>query len=110
MRRSGSVIAAMAGVSVLIATSLISVRDAHAQGSVPYVGEIRWVGFNFAPAGWVLCDGRLLSITNFPLLHAVLRTTYGGDGVTTFGVPDLPRSGRDWAGSGPGADAAEHGR
>ena len=55
----------------------------------PYVGEIRAVGFNFAPVGWVLCNGALLSIAEYDVLYVLLGTTYGGDGVTTFGIPDL---------------------
>jgi len=54
-----------------------------------YVGEIRAVGFNFAPVGWVFCNGALLSIAEYDVLYVLLGTTYGGDGVTTFGIPDL---------------------
>jgi|SRR5262245_5366908 len=57
--------------------------------SNPYIGEIRLVGFNFAPAGWALCDGSLLSIAQNDALFALLGTTYGGDGQTTFALPDL---------------------
>jgi len=55
----------------------------------PYVGEIRPVGFNFQPVGWSYCDGRLLSIEEFPALFQLIGTIYGGDGETTFAVPDL---------------------
>ena len=54
-----------------------------------YVGEIRAVGFNFAPVGWVLCDGSLLSISEYSVVFNLIGTTYGGDGVNTFGIPDL---------------------
>lgn len=57
--------------------------------SSPYVGEIRAVGFNFAPQGWAFCDGSLLSISQNEVLYTLLGTTYGGDGVNTFGLPDL---------------------
>ena len=57
--------------------------------SQPYVGEIRMVGFNFAPAGWALCDGQLLPISGYETLFNLIGTTYGGDGQTTFGLPDL---------------------
>ena len=57
--------------------------------SEPYVGEIRIVGFNFAPVGWAFCNGQLLSIADNDVLFAVIGTTYGGDGVTTFALPDL---------------------
>jgi microcystin-dependent protein len=55
----------------------------------PYVGEIRMFGGNFAPAGWQFCDGSLLPISNFETLFNLIGTTYGGDGQTTFAVPDL---------------------
>jgi microcystin-dependent protein len=57
--------------------------------SNPYVGEIRLTGINFAPEGWVFCDGSLLSIAEFSPLFDLLGTTYGGDGQSTFAVPDL---------------------
>jgi microcystin-dependent protein len=57
--------------------------------SEPFLGEIRAVSFNFAPPGWVLCDGQTLSIQQYSALFSVLGTTYGGNGVTTFGLPDL---------------------
>jgi microcystin-dependent protein len=59
------------------------------QMSEPYVGEIRLVGFNFAPVGWMLCDGQLLPISEYDTLFNLIGTTYGGDGQTTFGLPDL---------------------
>jgi microcystin-dependent protein len=55
----------------------------------PYVGEIRMVGFNFAPAGWMTCDGQLLPIAENTTLFQLLGTTYGGDGQSTFALPDL---------------------
>ena len=57
--------------------------------SEPYVGEIRIVGFNFAPNGWALCNGQLLSISDNDVLFNLIGTTYGGDGITTFALPDL---------------------
>lgn len=57
--------------------------------SDPYVGEIRYVGFNFAPVGWLTCDGSLLSISEYTVLFSLLGTTYGGNGTTTFALPDL---------------------
>jgi len=55
----------------------------------PYVGEIRMFAGNFAPAGWMLCDGQLLPISEYDTLFIVLGTTYGGDGQETFALPDL---------------------
>ena len=55
----------------------------------PYIGEIRIFAGNFEPVGWVFCDGRLLSIAQNDTLFNLIGTTYGGDGTTTFAVPDL---------------------
>ncbi|MDB5357094.1 MAG: phage Tail Collar [Phycisphaerales bacterium] len=57
--------------------------------ATPYVGEIRLVGFNFPPQGWALCNGQLMSIAQNDVLFALIGTTYGGDGVNTFGLPNL---------------------
>jgi microcystin-dependent protein len=55
----------------------------------PYVGEIRMFAGNFAPAGWMFCEGQLLPISNFDTLFNLIGTTYGGDGESTFALPDL---------------------
>lgn len=55
----------------------------------PYLGEIRLFGGNFEPAGWMICDGRLLPISEFDALFALIGTTYGGDGQETFAIPNL---------------------
>lgn len=55
----------------------------------PYIGEIKLVPYLFAPVNWHFCDGSLLPISNYSALYALLGTTYGGDGVNTFGLPDL---------------------
>jgi microcystin-dependent protein len=55
----------------------------------PYVGEIRMFAGNFAPAGWMFCDGRLLPISENETLFQLIGTTYGGDGESTFALPDL---------------------
>jgi microcystin-dependent protein len=57
--------------------------------SQPYIGEIRLVGFNFAPNGWAFCNGQLLTITDNAALFALIGTTYGGDGQNTFALPNL---------------------
>jgi len=57
--------------------------------SEPYVGEIRFVGFNFAPVGWMMCEGQLLPISDYSTLFNLIGTTYGGDGQSTFALPDL---------------------
>lgn len=55
----------------------------------PFVGEIRLLPYNFAPVGWQDCDGSILSISENETLYTLIGTTYGGDGVNTFAVPDL---------------------
>lgn len=57
--------------------------------SQPYVGEIRMFGGNFAPAGWMFCEGQLLPISENETLFNLIGTTYGGDGQETFALPDL---------------------
>jgi microcystin-dependent protein len=57
--------------------------------SQPYVGEIRMFGGNFAPAGWMFCEGQLLAIADNDVLFNLIGTTYGGDGQETFALPDL---------------------
>lgn len=57
--------------------------------SEQFVGEIRMFGLNYAPRGWALCNGQLLAINQNQALFALLGTTYGGNGVTTFALPDL---------------------
>jgi microcystin-dependent protein len=57
--------------------------------SQPYVGEIRMFAGNFAPAGWMLCQGQLLPISENETLFQLIGTTYGGDGQSTFGLPNL---------------------
>jgi microcystin-dependent protein len=55
----------------------------------PYVGEVRMFAGNFAPAGWMFCEGQLLPISEYETLFNLIGTTYGGDGQSTFGLPDL---------------------
>jgi microcystin-dependent protein len=57
--------------------------------SEPYLGDIKMVGFNFAPRGWAFCDGQILPINQNQSLYSLLGTTFGGDGRTSFALPDL---------------------
>lgn len=68
----------------------------------PFVGEIRMFAGNFAPRGWAFCDGQLLAISQNDALFSLFGTTYGGDGRTTFGLPDLRGRIPIHAGQGPG--------
>lgn len=70
--------------------------------SEPFVGEIRMFAGNFAPRGWAFCDGQLLAVSQNDALFSLLGTIYGGDGRTTFGLPDLRGRIPIHAGSGPG--------
>ena len=70
--------------------------------SEPFVGEIRMFAGNFAPRGWAFCDGQLLAVSQNDALFSLLGTIYGGDGRTTFGLPDLRGRVPIHAGDGPG--------
>jgi microcystin-dependent protein len=70
----------------------------------PYVGEIRMFAGNFAPAGWMFCSGQLVPIAENETLFQLIGTTYGGDGVSTFALPDL--RGRIPIGMGQGSGLA----
>lgn len=67
-----------------------------------YIGELRLFGFNFAPLNWALCDGSLLPIAKNQALFALLGTMYGGDGTSTFALPDLRGRVPLGMGAGPG--------
>lgn len=70
--------------------------------SEPFLGEIRMFPYNFAPTGWAFCDGQLLPISQNTALFALLGTTYGGNGTTTFALPDFRGRGPIHPGQGPG--------
>ncbi len=67
-----------------------------------FLGEIRCVGFNFAPIGWAQCDGQILSISQNTALFSLLGTNYGGNGINNFGLPNLQGCVPMSVGSGPG--------
>jgi len=77
--------------------------------SEPFIGQIQTFGFNFAPRGWAFCDGQLLPIAQNTALFSLLGTTYGGDGRTTFGLPDLRGRAALHMGTGPGLSPASLG-
>lgn len=68
----------------------------------PFIGQIVMFGGNFAPRNWAFCDGQLLQISQFQALFSILGTTYGGDGRTTFGLPELRGRVPMHPGNGPG--------
>ena len=77
--------------------------------SEPFIGEIRMFAGNFAPRSWAFCDGQLLAVSQNDALFSLLGTIYGGDGRTTFGLPDLRGRIPIHAGSGPGLSARKLG-
>lgn len=70
--------------------------------AAPFIGEIRIFGFTFPPRGWKVCDGGTIPIQQASALYAILGTTYGGNGTTTFNVPNLQGNAAMHWGSGPG--------
>ncbi|MEZ5940530.1 MAG: tail fiber protein [Planctomycetaceae bacterium] len=77
--------------------------------ATPFVGEIRIFAGNFAPRGWALCDGQLLAVSQNDALFSLLGTIYGGDGRTTFGLPDLRGRVPVHMGTGPGLTEVRQG-
>jgi microcystin-dependent protein len=81
----------------------------HAGAQEPLLGEIKWVPYNFAPRGWADCDGQLMSIAQNTALFSLLGTTFGGDGRTTFALPDMRGRVSLHIGQGPGLSNRELG-
>ena len=78
--------------------------------SEPFIGQIQTYGFNFAPRGWAKCDGQLLPISQNTALFSLLGTIYGGDGRTTFALPDLRGRAPMHQGNGPGVSTRKIGQ
>jgi len=78
--------------------------------SEPFIAEIRIFGFNFAPRGWAFCNGQLLPVAQNTALFSLVGTTYGGDGRTTFGLPNLQGRAPMHPGRGPGLTARRLGQ
>jgi len=76
----------------------------------PFIGQIQAFGFNFTPRNWAFCDGQILSIAQNTALFSLLGTTYGGNGSTTFALPDLRGRSMVQPGTGPGLDTIYHGQ
>ena len=85
-----------------IAAGILLGLSAPVAAQDPFLGEIRWVGFTFAPRGWAECNGQLLSISQNTALFSLLGTTYGGNGLTTFALPDMRGRLPLHQGQGPG--------
>ena len=92
------------------ATALLGMHTpASAQASDPYLGQIMCAGFTFAPRGWAELNGQILSIAQNTALFALLGTTYGGNGQTTFALPDMRGRVLMHAGQGPGLTSRDQG-
>jgi microcystin-dependent protein len=78
--------------------------------ATPFLGEVRVFAGSFAPAGWALCNGQLLAISQNTALFSLLGTTYGGNGVSTFGLPDLRGRAPLHAGQGAGLSSYVRGQ
>jgi microcystin-dependent protein len=86
---------------VVVASSFAVTPAARAQAE-PFIGQVMWVGFTFCPQGWAAADGALLPINQNQALFALFGTFYGGDGRTTFALPDLRGRAAVHVGTGPG--------
>ena len=91
----------VARITITLAVLLAGVASP-AAAQDPFIGEIRWVPYNFAPRGWASCDGQLLPIAQNTALFSLLGTTYGGNGQTTFALPDMRGRTPVHVGQGPG--------
>lgn len=78
--------------------------------SEPYIGQIMQVGFSFAPRGWMTCQGQILSVAQNTALFSLLGTVYGGNGQSTFGLPDARGRGFIGSGQGPGLQPYSQGQ
>src|SRR5262245_17927180 len=85
-----------------LAVATLALAPAAAQAQDHFLGEMRWVAFNFAPQGWAQCNGQILAISQHTALFALLGTTYGGNGQTTFALPDFRSRTIMHYGQGPG--------
>jgi len=99
IRKISSALLAITGSAILVTAVSYSQP---AQAVDPYIGTVRYFGFNFPPRGWASCDGQLLAISQNDALFSLLGTTYGGDGRTTFALPDMRGRLPVHQGSGPG--------
>jgi len=103
--------AAYSSMSILaLATTFLGVPDKAAAGPNPYIGDIMAVGENFCPRSWTEAAGQLLPISSNTALFSLLGTTYGGDGRTTFGLPDLRGRRAMGQGNGPGLTQRREGQ
>ena len=91
-----------AAAALLLAVGGVQFSPAHAQASDPFLGQMALFGFNFCPRGWTAANGQLMSIAQNTALFSLLGTNFGGNGQTTFGLPDLRGRTPIGQGQGPG--------
>ena len=101
-RKISNVLATIFGAATLAVVAIGSQPAAAQDASSPYIGTIRYFGFNFAPRSWAHCDGQLIAVSQNEALFSLVGTTYGGDGRTTFGLPDMRGRLPVHQGTGPG--------
>ena len=100
-------------ISALLGASTLAMGIGFSQSSQaadPFIAQIVMFGGNFAPRGWAFCDGQLLAISSYTALFSLVGTTYGGDGRTTFGLPDLRGRTAVHPGNGPGLSSIRWGQ
>lgn len=86
----------------LLLVTLVLLASMRANAQDQMLGEVKIFTGNFAPRGWMACEGQLLPIASYSALFSILGTTYGGDGITTFALPDLRGRVPMGVGTGPG--------
>ena len=94
--------AIFAAAANLFTSSESKAKSLPLAGAEDFIGSIEMVGFNFAPRGWATCQGQLLAISSYSALFSLLGTTFGGDGITTFALPDFRGRMPIGHGNGPG--------
>lgn len=99
----------MKKITLLLIMAFVLVTNTKAfSQSEPFLGEIRMVASNYAPTGWALCEGQLLSISQNTALFSLLGTTYGGDGISNFALPDFRGRVPMYYGTTPGLGLSSH--
>ena len=104
---NSEVISELSSQLTAVKAELSDLKEVNTSSSVsmdPFIGEVILFAGNFAPRGWAFCEGQLLPISQYSALFSILGTTYGGDGRTTFALPDLRGRSPIGVGTGPGLD------
>lgn len=106
-KSNSEVISELSTELAAVKSELSDLKETNSSSSVtmdPFIGEVVLFAGNFAPRGWAFCEGQLLPISQYSALFSILGTTYGGDGRTTFALPDLRGRSPIGPGNGPGLD------